>query len=405
MDEQLSDETRCARTRSVQTDGFSSLSPPVIRASTVVFPNTASFEKRYDTFYDGYTYGLYGTPTSHLLEEQLSALNGGGRTVLTPSGQSAMVLALMTFVGPGEHILVPDAVYGATRTFCDLVLSRIGAIVEFYDPLIGDGIRAHLRPETRLVVVESPGSNTMEVQDVPAIARAAHDAGALVLADNTWAGPLLFKAFEHGADLVMEALSKHAGGHGDVLMGAVTARDEALHRKLKDMTRTLGLGVSADDASLVLRGLQTMALRMERSGKSALRIADWLQRQPAIGQVLHPALPGTPGHALWKRDFRGANGVFSITLVKADTGQEARLIDGLKIFRIGASWGGTQSLVAPQNPASGRTAAPWLPGKVIRLSIGVEAVEDLIADLANAIDGLSAGRAPAAARSRIEAAE
>ncbi len=398
----MRDETKCVQASVPEVDGFLSLSPPVTRASTVVFPTAESFEERYDAFYDGYTYGLYGTPTSRMLEKQISALNGGGSTVLTPSGQSAMVLALMSFVEPGDHVLVSDAVYGSTRNFCGTVLSRIGSLVSFYDPLVGDGIRALLRPETKLVVVESPGSGTMEIQDVPAIARAAHDFGALVLADNTWAGPLLFKAFDHGVDLVMEALSKHAGGHGDVLMGAVTARNDALYRRLKDMTRALGLGVSADDASLVLRGLQTMALRMERSGASALRIAQWLARRAEVEDVLHPALPDSPGHNTWKRDFFGANGVFSLLLASPYAGREAVFIDALHRFKIGASWGGTHSLVAPQG-AAGRSAAPWTRGKIIRLSIGIEAVDDLITDLEQAFDALAERRGRH--QSRPEAAE
>ncbi len=384
----MRDQTRCLTTRPLEVDGFHGLQPPVTRASTVVFPDTASFERRYQSFYDGYTYGLYGTPTTRALEEQIAALNDGAKAVLTPSGQSAMVLCLLAFLGPGDHMLVPEAVYGSTRAFCTEHLARTGVDVEFYDPMIGLGIAGSMRQKTKLVVVESPGSNTMEVQDVPAIAKAAHAAGALVLADNTWAGPLLFKAFDHGADLVMEALSKHAGGHGDVLMGAVTTHDEALHRRLKDMTRLLGIGVSADDASLVLRGLQTMAIRLERSGVTGLDIARWLAGRSEVAEILHPALPGAAGHETWRRDFKGCNGVFSLLLSGPYAGHEDHFIDALRLFRIGASWGGVHSLVAPQTLGRNHARFGAAGTRLIRLSIGLEAVEDLTADLESGLDAL-----------------
>jgi cystathionine beta-lyase len=384
----MRDQTRCLTTRPLEVDGFHGLQPPVTRASTVVFPDTASFEARYQSFYDGYTYGLYGTPTTRALEEQIAALNDGARAVLTPSGQSTMVLCLLAFLGPGDHVMVPEAVYGSTRAFCTEHLAKTGADVEFYDSMIGPGIARLIRPTTKLVVVESPGSNTMEVQDVPAIAKAAHAAGALVLADNTWAGPLLFKAFDHGADLVMEALSKHAGGHGDVLMGAVTTRDETLFRRLKDMTRLLGIGVSADDASLVLRGLQTMAIRVERSGVTGLDVARWLAGRSEVSNVLHPALPGTPGHDVWRRDFTGCNGVFSLVLADPFAGMEHHFIDALRLFRIGASWGGVHSLVAPQTLGRNHARFGTAGTRLVRLSIGLEAVEDLKSDLQAGFDAL-----------------
>lgn len=360
---------------------FIGLAEPVVRASTVVFPNAASFEARYAEFYDGYTYGLFGTPTSRTLEDQLCQLSGADRTLLAPSGQAALSLVFTTFLKPGDHVLIPDCVYGPVRAFASKWLAGWGVKVSFYDPLAGAGVASQFEDGTRMVLVESPGSNTMEMQDVPAIAAAAHEIGALVVADTTWATPLHFKAFAHGVDLAVDALSKYASGHGDVLMGAISVRDEAHYRALKDMTRLFGLGVNPDDCSLVLRGLQTMPLRVERSSASALGIARWLASRDDVGCVLHPALPDDPGHALWKRDFTGSSGVFSFLLDDHLRGFENAFIDALSLFAIGASWGSARSVVAPQEPFSGRTVTNWTRGKIIRLGIGLENPADLIGDL------------------------
>lgn len=360
---------------------FNGLAIPVVRASTVVFPDAASFDARYGEFYDGYTYGLFGTPTSKALEDQLNALCGSKRTLLAPSGQAALSLVFTTFLKPGDDALIPDSVYGPVRGFASDWLTAWGVQVRFYDPCIADGIAELMQDRTRLILVESPGSNTMEIQDVPAIAAAAHKGGALVVADTTWATPLNFDAFRHGVDLAVDALSKYASGHGDVLMGAVTTVQEPLYRRLKDMTRLFGLGVSPDDCALVLRGLQTMPLRVERSSASALRIAQHLAQRPEVARVLHPALPGDPGHVLWKRDFTGASGIFSFLLAERFRGLENAFVDALGLFALGASWGSARSVVAPQDPTAGRTATQWLHGKLIRLSIGLEEPDDLIADL------------------------
>jgi cysteine-S-conjugate beta-lyase len=378
---------------------FAGLATPVVRTSTVVFPDAASFDARYGDFYDGYTYGLFGTPTSKALEDQLCALSGASRTLLAPSGQAALSLIFTTFLKPGDHVLVPDSVYGPVRGFASGWLAAWGVAVGFYDPCIGGGLAGLLRERTRLVLVESPGSNTMEVQDVPAISSAAHAGGAIVAADATWATPLHFDAFRHGVDLTVEALSKYASGHGDVLMGAIATRQEPLYRRLKDMTRIFGLGVSPDDCSLVLRGLQTMPLRVERSAASALRIAEHLAARPEISRVLHPALPSDPGHALWRRDFKGASGVFSLLLADGLKGLENAFVDALTLFALGASWGSARSVVAPQDPSSGRTATRWPHGKLIRLSIGLEEPDDLLTDLDAAfahIRRLAASRTPQA---------
>jgi cysteine-S-conjugate beta-lyase len=368
---------------------FVGLAEPVVRASTVVFPDAASFDGRYADFYDGYTYGLFGTPTSRALEEQLSAMSGALRTLLVPSGQAALSLVLMSLLKPGDHVLMTDSCYGPIRAFASSWLHAWGVDVTFYDPLIGSDIAWLITDRTKLVLVESPGSNTMEIQDIPAIAQAAHGRGALVLGDMTWATPLHCRALDLGVDIVVDALSKYASGHGDVLMGALSTNSEALYRRLKDMTRLVGLGVSADDCSLVLRGLQTMPLRVERSSTSALIIARHLAKRPEIGRVLHPALPDDPGHALWQRDFSGASGIFSVLLNPAIKGLENTFIDQLALFAIGASWGSARSVVAPQDPIRDRTARRWTAGKLIRFSIGLEAPSDLIADIDQAFDCLS----------------
>jgi cysteine-S-conjugate beta-lyase len=385
----LSQASQCVQQTASRRRDFSGLSTPVVRASTVVFPNAASFDERYADFYDGYTYGLFGTPTSHALEDQLCALSGASHCLLLPSGQAALSLVLMTFLKPDDHVLITDSCYGPIRSFATSWLAAWGVSVTFYDPLIGAGISALMTSRTKLVLVESPGSNTMEIQDIPSIAKVARAHGALVLGDMTWATPLHCDAFGLGVDLVVDALSKYAGGHGDVLMGAISTKSETLYRRLKDMTRIVGLGVSADDCSLVLRGLQTMSLRVERSSATALTLAQYLQQRSDVGLVLHPALADDLGHALWKRDFKGASGVFSFTLIAPYQGYENTVIDGLTLFPIGASWGSARSVVSPQDPGTGRTAKPWCGGKIIRLSIGLEAPEDLIADLDSALNTLA----------------
>ncbi len=386
----MKSETRLLRAELASDEGFASLAVPVTRASTIVFPSSDAFERRYEHFYDGYTYGLYGTPTSRTLEARISELYAADHCLCLPSGQSATALALSALLKAGDRVLVTASAYGSTRTFCTEMLAAFGVEVVLYDPAIASDIGALLDDRTRMVVVESPGSNTMEIQDIPAIAHAAHASGVRVLADNTWASALCCNPLDLGADIVMEALSKHAGGHADVLLGALVTRDEALFRRMKDVSRLMGLGVSADDASLALRGLQTMPLRIEREGASALTLAHWLITRPEIARVLHPALTGDPGHHLWKRDFRGASGLFSIEPAPPYQECISAFVDALRIFRIGASWGSTQSIVTPQVPFRSNGAPGSASTKLIRFSIGLEPVEDLQADIEAALAVLSA---------------
>jgi cysteine-S-conjugate beta-lyase len=356
------------------------VNPPLYRASTILYPTLAAYEKRNERIYTSYGYGIHGTPTTMGLAEAVAELSGGARTVLLSSGLSAVTQALTAFLRKDDHLLMTDSCYGPTRVFCTEILSRYGVDVTFYDPLIGAGIAGLMRPSTRVVYLESPGSQTFEVQDVPVIAAAARARGALVMLDNTWATPLHFGSFEHGVDVEIQALTKFVAGHSDLLLGAATARTEELYRAVRDGASTFGDCPAPDVCYEALRGLRTLAVRLRHHEASALRIAEWLARRPEVARVLHPGLPQDPGHALWKRDFRGASSLFGVLLRTGSERAVAAMVDGLRLFKIGASFGGFESLVVPARPV--RTARPWRePGFLLRLHVGLEAVDDLTADL------------------------
>jgi cystathionine beta-lyase len=356
---------------------FGFVNPPVYRGSTILFPTVEALE----TLNQPYTYGTKGTPTTRALETAWTEIAGAADTVLTPSGLAAIDLALLTATQAGAHILVTDSAYQPTRAFCDGVLKRFGVETEYYDPLIGGDIAARIRPETTAILVESPGSQSMEIQDTPAIAAAAHAHGLCVILDNTWATPLLFPPHERGADLVVEAGTKYLSGHSDVLLGLVSANAQWAKR-LRSVFNAFAIGVSPDDASLALRGLRTMHLRLREQGGAALALATWLAARPEVARVLHPALPDHPGHALWKRDFLGASGVFSVILHPAPKAAVDAFVNGLTHFGIGFSWGGFESLILPFDCAPYRTATTWTPeGPALRFSVGLEDLEDLKADL------------------------
>lgn len=395
----MRDPTLCVTPGQGLEAPFESLSVPVHRASTVVFPTVAAYQGRRDEIYDGFSYGLYGTPTSRELETRLARLEGAQRTLALPSGFSAIALTTLAAATPGQEVLFPDTTYDTVRPFADTFLAGLGIGSRYYDPMLGADIADHLRDETALVWVESPGSMSMEVQDVPAIAAAAHARGAKVAADNTWATPLRFKPLAHGVDFSVCALSKYVAGHSDVMMGSVSVADVALYRRLKDYSRFLGLGVSADESSLVLRGLETLAIRMDRAEQSAGRLAAWAATQPGVAEVRFPALPSSPGHELFKRDFTGGAGLFSVFLEPWTRPVLAEAVESLRLFAIGASWGGTRSLVAVLDRPPLRTVAP-LPhqGPVVRFSIGLEDADDLQADLAATFGRLAAARPDAAQR-------
>ena len=364
-------------------EGFRSLAPPVYRGSTVLFPNAASVNDNWDQHAVGYTYGLYGTPTALELAARICELEKGFRTLLTPGGQCAISLINFAFLKAGDHILVPHSIYGPNRHFANQVLRRFGVEATFYAPNVA--VEPLVRENTRLVWCESPGSVTMEVQDVPAIVAAAHRSGALVVLDNTWAAGIYFDAFAHGVDITMQALTKYIGGHSDLLLGSITVRDQAAYERLGSTHQLVGCAVSPDDCSLALRGMKTLAVRLKAIESATLELARWLAGRSEIELVLHPALPSCPGHEFWKRDFTGSAGVFSIVFNRRySKPQVLAFVDQLELFEIGYSWAGVTSLAVAYD-FHGTPARPDYGHRLVRLNIGLEDVADLKADLEQAL--------------------
>lgn len=359
------------------------VNPPVWRASTILYDNVAALDAGRQAPDDRLYYGRRGTPTQWSLAEALTELEpGAAGTKLFPSGVAAVATALMTVLRPGDELLMVDSTYEPTRAFCRNILKPLGVMTRFYDPLAGAGIADLIAPNTRAIFMESPGSLSFEVQDVPAITAIARERGIVTLIDNTWATPLYFPALSHGVDISILACTKYIVGHSDVMIGSVTATAEYWDR-LKATTYSFGQCISPDDAWLAARGLRTLSVRLAQHDASARKIAEWLAGQPQVARVLHPALPSCPGHALWKRDFSGATGLFSFILKGKDRAAAAALIDGLELFGIGFSWGGFESLALPVDPTPIRTAQRWqAEGPTVRLHIGLEDPDDLIADLA-----------------------
>jgi cystathionine beta-lyase len=381
----LTDETRASLRRrsrlvhlgrdSEQSQGF--INVPPFRGSTVLYPDVATLTSRAQR----YTYGTHGTPTTDALCAAWTDISGAAGTVLVPTGLAAIVVALMTALGAGDHVLVTDSAYAPARAFANGNLKRMGIETTYYDPCIGAGIKALMRPNTRAVLTESPGSQSFEIQDVPAIAEVAHAHGACVLMDNTWATPLFFAPHAHGVDMAIEAGTKYLSGHSDLLIGLVSA-NEAWFRRLHRTVDQMAIPPGPEDVFLALRGLRTMELRLREAERQGLELARWLQRRPEVLRVIHPALPDDPGHALWKRDFSGSSGLFSIVLKPVPEAAVAALLDGLELFGLGYSWGGYESLAVPFDCSSYRTATQWAPGgAAIRFSVGLEDIEDLKADL------------------------
>ena len=387
----MKDETRLVHAgRDSQRDG-GIVNPPVSRASTVLYPTLEAFAKRGegDAKYRGVRYGAYGTANTLVLADAVAELEGGAGAAATSTGLSAVTLSLTALLVQGDHLLMTDSAYGPTRAFCDDVLARFGVETTYYDPLIGAGIAGLMRGNTRVVFTESPGSLTFEMQDIPAIAAAAHQHRALVLLDNTWSAGLFFKPFAHGVDVSIQAATKYIAGHSDAVIGIITARTEELFRRLKDTTMAFGDVAAPDTSYLVLRGLRSMAARLRQHEKAGLQIAEWLRSRPEVKRVLYPALPDDPGHAVWKRDFTGACSLFGIVLHTSDEAAVARMVDTYRYFKIGASWGGFESLVIPAYPAQLRTAVPWTdPGFVLRYHVGLEAPDDLTGDLEEGFESL-----------------
>lgn len=365
-------------------DGF--VNTPVVRGSTVLYPS-------YDDLIHHrarYTYGRRGNPTTESFAQALTALEGGDGVVFTPSGLSAVSIALLSVLGSGDHLLMVDTAYQPTRTVCNTVLTRLGVETTYYDPLAGEGIAALIRPNTRAIFLESPGSQTFEVQDVPAIVAVAKAREITTLLDNTWATPLFFKPHAFGVDVSIQAGTKYIGGHADLNLGTISAVGAAW-RKVQATHGTLGITISPDDAALGARGLRTLAVRLAHHQRAGLEMAEWLAARPEVLRVLHPALPSDPGHAIWKRDFTGASGLFSLILKPAPQRAVAAFFDALKLFGMGYSWGGYESLAIPFDCTDYRTATRWkVEGPAVRLHIGLEDIADLKADLDQAFARLNA---------------
>lgn len=359
-----------------------SVNPPVYHASTLVFQTLAELDEHDRKRFETVTYARHGTPTTFALQDAVAELEGGAKAQVAPSGVAAIATALTAFLQHGEHLLMVDTAYGPTRSFCDKALPRMGIEVTYYDPLIGADISKLMKDNTKVVFTESPGSSTFEVQDIPAIAEAAHAGGAVVIHDNTWASPLYFKPFAHGVDISVHAATKYILGHSDAMLGIIVTTADA-YKPLKRNAALFGQCAGPDDVFLALRGLRTLSVRLQRHQENALIVARWLQTRPEVARVLYPALEDDPGHTLWKRDFTGASGLLSVVLAKPfERPALAAMIDNLALFGIGYSWGGFESLVTLVGLTGSRTATQWdAPGPLLRLHIGLEDPADLIADL------------------------
>ncbi len=368
---------------------FGIVNPPVYHASTILFPTLEKFRNHAAA---SVRYGRRGTPTTYALEEAVAALEGCHGAVTVSSGIAAITATLAALTAAGDHILVTDSTYQPTRHFCDTILKRFGVETEYYDPCIGGDIAALIRPSTSVVFTESPGSLTFEVQDLPAIAAATHAAGALMVCDNTWGAGYYLKPTALGADVVVHAGTKYIVGHSDAMMGLVACREEALYRKVRSEIQAMGHCAGPDDVYLALRGLRTMGVRLQRHQESGFALARWLAGRPEVTRVMHPALENDPGHELWKRDFTGACGLFGFVIETDDQAALAAMLDGIKLFGMGYSWGGFESLLIPTEPQKARSATTWTQqGQAMRIHVGLEDPDDLIAELEAGFERLRKG--------------
>ncbi|MBC8023820.1 MAG: cystathionine beta-lyase [Burkholderiales bacterium] len=382
--------TRLAQRGRIARSQPGTVNLPVARASTVTFASVAEMQEvqgQFDADEPIPTYGMLNMPIRVAFEELMVEVEGGHRAVTLASGLAANAVAIMACVNAGDHMLVTDSVYAPVRRLCMRTMARYGVETTFYDPLVGGGIAGLMKPNTRLVYVESPGSHTFEVQDIPAIAKAAHARGAAVIHDNAWATGVFYRSFDHGADIVVQPGTKYPAGHSDVIIGSVIA-NEAYWPSVRDASRDFGQTASPDDVFLALRGMRTLEVRLRQHEKSAMHVARWLKKQPGVARVLYPALEDDPGHAIWKRDYLGATGLFGVELAPCSERRLAAFIDALELFALGYSWGGFESLVVPQNIQKARTVTPWAGGPLIRLHIGLEDADDLCADLAGGLERL-----------------
>lgn len=351
---------------------------PVYRASTILFENLAALESKESA---RLRYGRRGTPTTHALEDAICALENADRALIAPSGVSAISVILMAYADPGAHYLISDSSYGPTRKFCEFTLKKYGIEATYYDPAIGADIEKLIRPETRLIWMESPGSQTFEVQDVPAITQVAQRHGIVTAIDNTWSGGYFFRPLDLGVSISLQAGTKYISGHSDLMMGTIACREEEYDR-LRETYLRFGVCIGSDDAFLAMRGLRTLGVRMKQHHTNGLIVANWLQEQEEVIKVMHPALPDDPGHKLWKAQFTGASGLFGFVMKQVNHDALKRMFDGLHLFGMGSSWGGYESLLVPTNPAVYRTATNWQPeGQTVRIHVGLEDPADLISEL------------------------
>ena len=376
------DRTKLTHAGNSPFDNHGIVNPPVYHASTVLYRTVEELRFKERAPFEHVTYGRTGTPTSWAFEEAVAALEEADRAIAMPSGLGAIAGALYSFLKAGDHVLMTDTAYFPTRKLCDLQLARIGVSTTYYDPMVtADALEKLIQDNTRVIYLESPGSHTFEVQDVPAIAALAKRRGIVTIIDNTWASPLFFKPLKHGVDISVHAATKYIVGHSDVMMGII-AMNDVHFMTVKTQVHGMGYSVGPDDVYLALRGLRTMSARLAQHQQTALRLADWLQKRPEVEKVLHPALPGTPGHEFFKRDFKGSSGLFSVILKPCSDAQLTAMLDGMQLFGMGYSWGGYESLIIPSNLASARTATKWkADGPMLRIHAGLEDPDDLVADL------------------------
>ena len=390
----MKDDTTIVHAGRKPFDNHGIVNPPVYHASTVLFPTVEAWEQARERRDQPGTivYGRRGTPTTFALQDAMAELEGADHCLAVPSGLAAITAPLLAFLDPGDHMLMVDAVYYPARRFADTLLARMGVETTFYDPAIGAGIAGLIRQNTRVVYLEAPGSQTFEMQDVPAIAEVARKAGAVTMMDNTWATPLYFKPLDFGVDISIMAATKYIVGHSDAMLGLVSARDEHFAR-VRDSAWTLGMAVGPDDCYLGQRGLRTLSARLARHQESATKLAEWFEARPEVDRVLYPALPSDPGHEIWKRDFKGASGLFGVVLRDASRDAVAAMLNGYRYFGMGGSWGGYESLVLPTQPERLRSATTWdAPGPTLRYHAGLEDADDLIADLEAGFERLRAAR-------------
>jgi len=387
----MNDDTLLITAGRSPEDNHGIVNPPVYHASTVLFPTVAELERSQKERLqnDSVFYGRYGTPTTFSFQNAVAKLDGGHRTIALPSGKNAILVSLMAFLKSGDHLLMVDSVYGPTRSLCDGLLARYGVTTTYYDPLIGSDISELVRPKTKVIFTESPGSQTFEVQDIQAISEVAHKNNCLLLLDNTWATSLFFKPFEHGVDVSIQAATKYIVGHSDAMLGVITGTQETFSA-LQESALDMGAPPGPDDVYLGQRGLRTLRVRLDRHMSTGLGLAEWLEHQDMVSKVLHPGLPNGPGNQTWQRDFTGASGLFGVVLKPTSKSAVAEMLDQMELFKMGYSWGGYESLIVPTNPSNQRTATKWDASyPTLRIHAGLEDPEDLRQDLSQGLQRLA----------------